>query len=91
MLTNVGLLLNSFMTGLAAEPLKILQSSICYRTLQLFSLCTHEKVRTDSGGRGKRMVETLERRGGEYQAHSLCIYLGENGFGQSQPTSMVLH
>ena len=37
------------------------------------------------------MVETLERRGGEYQAHSLCIYLGENGFGQNQPTSVVLN
>ena len=35
------------------------------------------------------MVETLERRGGEYQAHNLCIYLGENDFGQSQPTSVV--
>ena len=79
------------MTGLAAELLKILQSSTCYGTKQLFSLCTHEKVRRDSRGRGRRMVETLERRGGEYQAHSLCIYLGENGFGQSQPTSMVLH
>ena len=58
---------------------------------QRFSFCTHEKVRTDSGGRGRRVVETLERRGEEYQAHNLCIYLGENGFGQSQPTSKVVH
>ena len=39
-----------------------------------------------------KSLQTLEEggRGGEYQAKSLCIYLGENCFGQRQPTSMLL-
>ena len=48
----------------------------------------------------KNSVQTLEEgaggwwrlwKGREYQEHRLCIYLGGNGFGQSQPASMVLH
>ena len=63
------------MTGLAAELLKILQSSTCYGTKQLFSLCTHENFRTDSGERGRRMVETLERWGGEYISGTKPLHL----------------
>ena len=60
MLTNGGLFIKLvYMTGLAAELLKILQSSTCYGTYQLFSLCTHGlRPYGDSGKEGRGVSDT---------------------------------
>ena len=47
------------------------------RHSNFFGFVPMKKVRTDSGGRGRRMVETLERRGGEYQHTAFAFILGK--------------